>query len=101
MAGVKKKISQLSLEEVKSIELLNGGKIPLLSEALESFPSLRFNIDIKTEDALEETVKIVEGRGELAIQQNPTGARPLGKPRNSTRCSVSYTHMTQNKIILV
>ena len=60
MAGVKKKISQLSLEEVKSIELLNGGKIPLLSETLESFPSLRFNIDIKTEDALEETVKIVK-----------------------------------------
>jgi len=65
MAGIKKKISQLNLEEVKSIELLNGGKIPLLSETLESFPSLRFNIDIKTEDALEETVKIVKRMNSL------------------------------------
>ena len=60
MAGINKRIKDLMFEEVKGIELINGGRIPLLSEALDSFPNLRFNIDIKTEDALENTVKIIK-----------------------------------------
>ena len=60
MAGINKQIKDLMLEEVKGIELINGGRIPLLSEALDSFPDLRFNIDIKTEDALENTIKIIK-----------------------------------------
>jgi glycerophosphoryl diester phosphodiesterase len=60
MAGLNSKIGDLTLAQVKSIELLEGGKIPLLSEALESFPELRFNIDIKTEDALSGTVQIIK-----------------------------------------
>ena len=51
MAGINKTVKDLTLNEIQSIELINGGKIPLLSETLESFPELRFNIDIKTEDA--------------------------------------------------
>ena len=60
MAGVNKSIKELTLHEVNEIDLLDGGKIPLLSEALETFPDLRFNIDIKTEDALEETIQIIK-----------------------------------------
>ena len=60
MAGINKRVKDLMLDEVKGIELINGGRIPLLSEALDSFPNLRFNIDIKTEDALENTVKIIK-----------------------------------------
>ena len=60
MAGISKAISDLTLDEVRSIELINGGRIPLLSETLENFPELRFNIDIKTEDALMNSVKIVK-----------------------------------------
>ena len=60
MAGVNKSINELTLKEINEINLLSGGKIPLLSEALETFPDLRFNIDIKTEDALEETVQIIK-----------------------------------------
>ena len=60
MAGVNKSIKELTLSEVNEIDLLDGGKIPLLSEALETFPDLRFNIDIKTEDALEETIRIIK-----------------------------------------
>ena len=60
MAGINKTISDLTLDDVRSIELKDGGRIPLLSEALESFPGLRFNIDIKTEDALVNSVKIVK-----------------------------------------
>ena len=60
MAGINKTISELTLNEVRSIDLKNGGKIPLLSDTLESFPELRFNIDIKTEDALVNSVQIVK-----------------------------------------
>ena len=60
MAGVNKSINELTLKEINEINLLGGGKIPLLSEALETFPDLRFNIDIKTEDALEETIQIIK-----------------------------------------
>lgn len=59
MAGLNKKVKDLTLEEIKSIDLIDGGKIPLLSETLENFPDLKFNIDIKTEDAVEEAVKII------------------------------------------
>ena len=60
MAGIDKRIKDLSLNELKEIELINGGRVPLLCEALDSFPDLRFNIDIKTEDALENTIKIIK-----------------------------------------
>ena len=60
MAGINKRVKDLMLDDVKGIELINGGRIPLLSEALDSFPNLRFNIDIKTEDALENTIKIIK-----------------------------------------
>ena len=60
MAGINKSISDLTLEEIKRIELIDGGKIPLLYEALDSLPDLRFNIDIKTEDAMENTIKIIQ-----------------------------------------
>ena len=65
MAGVNKKIHELSLDEVSSIELIDGGKIPLLSSILESFPNLRFNIDIKVEDAVESTVDIIKKMNRL------------------------------------
>ena len=65
MAGINKTIKELSLNDVRSIDLINGGKIPLLSETLESFPELRFNIDIKTEEALEDSVRIVKEMNSL------------------------------------
>ena len=65
MAGINKTIKELSLNEVRSIDLINGGKIPLLSETLESFPELRFNIDIKTEEALEDSVRIIKEMNSL------------------------------------
>ncbi len=60
MAGIRNQIRNLSFQEIKKIELKGGGRIPLLSEALSSFPNLRFNIDIKTEDAVEETIRIIK-----------------------------------------
>ena len=59
MAGINKTISQLSYKEIKEIDLKKGGRIPNLRELISSFPNLRFNIDIKTEKAVEGTVEII------------------------------------------
>ena len=65
MAGFQSQIKDLSFQEIKKIELRDGGRIPLLSDALSSFPNLRFNIDIKTEDAVEETVRLIKSHKSL------------------------------------
>ena len=65
IAGIEKKISELSIKEIKSIDLITGGKIPTLDELLYSFKDLRFNIDIKVDSAVEKSVKIIKSHGAL------------------------------------
>lgn len=60
VAGVDVSIGELSLSEAQSISLTNGGRIPTLIEALESFPEARFNLDIKTRSAISPTVSAIE-----------------------------------------
>ena len=65
IAGIDKKIKDLTFDEVTNIDLINGGKIPSLEETLYSFPNLRFNIDIKTNSAVEESIKIIKSQEAL------------------------------------
>lgn len=65
IAGLEKKISELSLKEIKSIDLIGGGKIPTLDDLLFSFKNLRFNIDIKVDSAVEKTVDIIKSQDAL------------------------------------
>jgi len=60
MAGINKKIEDLSYQEVKEIELVSGGGIPSLNELLSSFPNLRFNIDFKTANTIVKGVEIIK-----------------------------------------
>ena len=57
VAGINKKVSQLSYKEIKKIDLKRGGRIPSLRDLISSFPNLRFNIDIKTKKAVEKQVE--------------------------------------------
>ena len=65
IAGLEKKISELSLKEIKSIDLIGGGKIPTLDDLLSSFKNLRFNIDIKVDNAVDKTVGIIKSHEAL------------------------------------
>jgi glycerophosphoryl diester phosphodiesterase len=56
LVGKKRRISDLSLAELKQIDLPHFGKIPTLEEALTAFPEAKFNLDLKT--PLAETVGI-------------------------------------------
>ena len=65
VAGINKKVSELTFKEIKDVNLTTGGKIPSLEETLHSFPNLRFNIDIKVDSAVEETIRIVKSHHAL------------------------------------
>lgn len=56
LVGKKTRISDLTLAQIKQIELPQLGKIPTLEEALIAFPEAKFNLDLKTPHA--ETVGI-------------------------------------------
>ena len=65
VTGINKRVSDLTFKEIKEVNLINGGKIPSLEDTLSSFPSLRFNIDIKVDSAVDETIKIVKNHDAL------------------------------------
>ena len=65
VAGLNKRVSDLTFKEIKEVDLILGGRIPSLEETLSSFPNLRFNIDIKVDSAVEETIRIVKNHHAL------------------------------------
>jgi len=54
-AGVNLKISDLTLAELQGIELIGGGRVPTLTEALHQFAEARFNLDVKATGAVSAT----------------------------------------------
>ena len=59
MSSRKEKVADLNFDEIRQIELNGGGQIPLLEEALITFPEAFFNIDVKTNDAVKGTADII------------------------------------------
>ena len=51
LVGKKTKVSDLTLSQLKEIELPHSGQIPTLEEALVAFPEAKFNLDLKTSQA--------------------------------------------------
>jgi glycerophosphoryl diester phosphodiesterase len=51
LAGQKVRVSDLTLAQLREIDLGDGQTFNTLTEALEAFPDARFNIDIKSLDA--------------------------------------------------
>lgn len=60
VAGIPRKISELSLSDLSGVRLNNGSQIPTLSQVLEGFPDLYLNLDIKSENAIGPTVAQIE-----------------------------------------
>lgn len=59
-AGINRRISELSVAEIRAVALRHGGKIPLLSEALAEFPETKFNLDLKSFGAISPAVVEIE-----------------------------------------
>lgn len=60
VANIPSRISELSLAQIKEIRLNHGSEIPTLPEVFEQFPDLYLNLDIKSEQAIEPTVRAIE-----------------------------------------
>lgn len=61
VAGIDRKISSLTFDELSKIELLNGSTIPSLASGLEL--GVRLNLDIKSQPAIAPTVAEIERLG--------------------------------------
>ncbi len=96
LAGVDRPVAGLSLAELRGVALGAGAGFCSLREALDGFPDARFNLDVKSADAVEPTVRAVrdaravdrvlitsfsERRRRAAVAQLPGVATSASAPR--------------------
>lgn len=60
VASRKVDVAQLTMAELRRVELGHGQGFTSLEETLDAFPELRFNIDVKVEGAVAPTVAAIE-----------------------------------------
>lgn len=59
LAGRRVRVGQLTAKELRGIDLGHGQSFCSLAEALDAFPDARFNIDIKSADAIAPTIATI------------------------------------------
>ena len=77
IAGIERKVSEMTLSEIKQVQPFETGTIISLAEALQLLPKARFNIDIKESLAIVPTV--------LAIDENDAHDRVLVSSFSNSR----------------
>ncbi|HEU4807154.1 MAG TPA: glycerophosphodiester phosphodiesterase [Homoserinimonas sp.] len=65
VAGRSVRVDHLTMAELRRVNLGDGQAFASLAEVLDAFPSARFNIDIKSDDAIEPTVAAILAAGAL------------------------------------
>lgn len=63
LTGREGRVSELTMAELRRIDLGHGQAFVSLAEALDGFPETRFNIDVKSEDAVVPTVNAIRSAG--------------------------------------
>ncbi len=63
VAGVDRRVGDLTASELADVDLGGGHGVPMLAEALAEFPDARFNIDLKVEDVVAPAVAAVGAAG--------------------------------------
>jgi glycerophosphoryl diester phosphodiesterase len=96
VAGVDSPVYKLSFAELQKLKLEHGGHIPSLAEALERFPTARFNLDFKTVGSITSGTRVIvehgaqarvlvasfsDARGDAAASKLPGVARSAGAIR--------------------
>ena len=59
VAGLNKKISEVSWVELQEIRLLRGGHIPRLEDVLKTFSGSKFNLDFKTDEVVAPATAVI------------------------------------------
>jgi glycerophosphoryl diester phosphodiesterase len=65
LTGLADQVSDLTLEQLRTVELGSDQQFCSLAEALNAFPTIRFNIDVKSADAVQPTVRAIRDAGAL------------------------------------
>ena len=60
VAGIERKVAELTLKELEAVRLGQNSRIPTLIEAIARFPDAKWNIDIKAFGAVEPTVQAIQ-----------------------------------------
>lgn len=60
VAGIRRKVSELSFKDLRSIKMPGNSQIPTLVEALERFPQVKWNIDVKANNAVTPAVEAIK-----------------------------------------
>lgn len=64
VSGVQRPISELTWEEASAqIKLSDGSRIPRMIDILEQFPTTYFNIDPKSDDAVDPLIEVIKSSG--------------------------------------
>ena len=63
VAGRKVRVAQLTMSELRKVDLGHGQGFPSLAEALDAFPETKFNIDVKSRDAVPGTIAAITKAG--------------------------------------
>jgi glycerophosphoryl diester phosphodiesterase len=59
MAGIPKKVSDVTWREISVLDIGHGKRIPSLKQALQDFPFARFNLDVKVAAAVKPTASVI------------------------------------------
>ncbi len=65
LAGSSRSVAELTTAELAAVDLGHDQGFCTLQQALEAFPDVRFNIDVKIAGAIEPTVRVVRETGAL------------------------------------
>ncbi len=60
VANIDKKIAEMDFKDIEQVELISGGKIITLVQALTALPHTKFNIDIKDESSVRTAAAAIE-----------------------------------------
>lgn len=60
MAGIPKKVDECSWKEISVLDIGFGKRIPSLEQALKDFPTARFNLDVKSKNAVGPTAEVID-----------------------------------------
>ncbi len=63
VAGLRRKISEISIAELQALELSGNGQIPTLEQALLALPNARFNLDFKVEAVVAPAAAVINRLG--------------------------------------
>ena len=95
----RRRCAQLTAHELRRIDLGHGQSFCSLAEALDAFPETRFNIDIKSADAVARTVEAIRATRADEPRAHRLVQRPRGAWRRSASCRASRPRVSAAAVL--